>query len=135
MDLRVDCLLLFACCLLAAGLLPALVGAFLAALFSLDVPAPLGLWDGALLFSGAPAASSPDASPDLAFLLELRLLIFFTAGVLVFLAGALFLMGVALGGGGGGASFFTAFVFLAVRMAEDVAFLAGDRLARAGALD
>lgn len=87
----------------------------------------------ALRFSELLAASSDGGSADLGCPL-LRLLIFFTAGFLVFLAGALFLTGVAFGGGGGGDSFFTTFAFLAVRMAEDAAFLAGDFLARAGAL-
>lgn len=55
--------------------------------------------------------------------LDPRLLSFFTAGVLGFLAGAPFLTGVAFGGAE--VSFFWT-SFLAVRIAEDAPFLAGD---------
>lgn len=132
-----DCLLLFATFLTAGSsgddssgsgrLDPLLVAGFLTAGFSWDDSLGFGRLDPLLAVSFVFSASSGDDSVD-AGRLDPLLLSLFTAGVLGFLAGAPLLTGVALEGCGED-SFLRTF-FLAVRMAEDAAFLAGDFFAR-----
>ncbi len=137
LDLRVDCLLLFAPFLPAGSsgddssssgrLDPLLVAGFLAAGSSLDDSSRLDRLDPLLVVSFATSASSGDDSLDTGRFAPL-LVNFFTAGVLGFLAGAPLLTGVALGGGVD--SFLEADCFLADLLAEDTALLAGDFFAR-----
>lgn len=132
-----DCLLLVALFLTAgpAGddssgsgrLDPLLVAGFLTAGCSWNDPSGFGRFSPLLIVSFVSVACSGEDSVD-AGRLDPFLLSFFTVGVLGFLAGAPLLMGVAFDGGGEDS--FLLF-FLAVRMAEDAAFLAGDFFARA----
>lgn len=105
---------------------PLLVAGLLTAGCSRSDSLGFGRFNPPLVVSFVSVACSGDDSVD-AGRLDPFLLSFFTAGVLGFLAGAPLLMGVALGGGGEGS--FVVF-FLADRMAEGAAFLAGDFFAR-----
>ncbi len=138
LDLRVDCLLLFAPLFTTGSsgdddssgsgrLDPLLVAGFLTAGSSRDDSSGLDRLDPLLVVSFVTAASSGDDSVDTGRLDPL-LFSFLTAGVLGFLAGAPLLTGVALDDGVD--SFLETGCFLADVLAEDTAFLAGDFFAR-----
>lgn len=137
LDLRVDCLLLFAPLLTTGSsgedssgsvrLDPPLVACFLTAGSSGDNSSGFDRLDPLLVGSFVTAGSSGDDSLDTG-LFDPLLLSFLTAGVLGFLAGAPLLTGVDLDGGVDSFGL-EADCFLAVLLAEDTTFLAGDFLA------